>query len=142
MVRNVLSRMAMTGAAALVLAGAFSAPAQAQADPNAAEIASLLAGRGDCPAEYACLWVHRDWQGDRWQGRYNNGTLPSFINNKASSSYNNGRSCTVHFATGTWYSGQIMAEGLGSYRQDLSLDPKPGGGNWNDDFESMYWCSH
>ncbi|MFJ3924700.1 peptidase inhibitor family I36 protein [Streptomyces sp. NPDC090022] len=131
----------MTGAAALAMAGAFYTPV-AQADPNAAEIAAIVAGTSDCPRGYACLWVNANWSGSRWQGQYNNPTFPSFIHNKASSSFNNGNNCTAHFATGTWYSGQIMAEGLGSIRQNLSLDPKPGGGTWNDDFESMYWCSH
>ncbi|MGW6704059.1 peptidase inhibitor family I36 protein [Streptomyces sp. NPDC054956] len=135
--------MAVIGAAAVVMAGVFSAPALAQpTGSDSAEIAAIVAGTGDCPRGYSCLWVDANWSGQRWQGQNNNPTLPSFINNKASSSFNNGNNCPVHFATGTYYSGQIMTEGLGSIRQNLSLDAKPGGGNWNDDFESMYWCSH
>ncbi|MDG4856941.1 peptidase inhibitor family I36 protein [Streptomyces sp. T-3] len=144
MVRNVRSKTAMTGAAALLMAGAFSTPALAQADPNAAEIAALVAGTQDCPREYACLWVHANWEGSRWQGKNRNDTLPEWIDNKASSTFNNGVNCTVHFATSTGGSGHVLHEGLGSYRQNLALDPIPGGNgahdNFNDRFSSMYWC--
>ncbi|GAA2125939.1 peptidase inhibitor family I36 protein [Streptomyces synnematoformans] len=141
MLRNVRSKMAMTGAAALAMAGAFSAPAVAQDNPDAAEIAAIVAGRSDCPRLYACLWEHKNFSGKRWQGKDNNRTLPSSIDNEASSSFNNGIRCTAHFATLPGYGGQILAEGLGSYRQNLALDPRPGGGNWNDIISSMYWCS-
>ncbi|MCJ0875440.1 peptidase inhibitor family I36 protein [Streptomyces sp. AP-93] len=146
MAENVRSKMAMTGAAALLMAGAFSTPALAQADPNAAEIAAIVAGTNDCPRGYACLWVDANWSGSRWQGQNNNPTLPSFIDDKASSTFNNGNNCPVHFATAQWYGGHIMTEGLGSIRQNLALNPIPHGNgahdNFNDRFSSMYWCSY
>ncbi|QDY79647.1 peptidase inhibitor family I36 protein [Streptomyces qinzhouensis] len=145
MIGNVRSKMAKTGAAALLMTGAFATPALAQTDPNAAEIAALVAGREDCPPRYACLWVHANWSGSRWQGQDNNPTLPSFIDMKASSTYNNGINCPVHFDTVRGYGGHVMAEGLGSYRQNLALNPIPNGNgphdNFNDRFRSMYWCS-
>ncbi|MGV9316583.1 peptidase inhibitor family I36 protein [Streptomyces sp. NPDC003691] len=137
--------MSMTAAAALLMAGAFATPALAETDPNAAEIAAVVAGTADCPRGYACLWVHANWTGQRWQGQYNNPTLPAFIDMQASSSFNNGNNCPVHFDTARGYGGHVMAEGLGSIRQNLALNPIPHGNgphdNFNDRIRSMYWCS-
>ena len=134
MVRNLRFKMAMAGAAALVMTGAFSAPALARAGHDA-EVPAIAAGTGDCPSGYACLWVDSNWSGSRFQGQYNNSTLPSFINNLASSSFNNGNNCTAYFFTEAGYQGQRLAEGLGSVRQNLALD------GWNDTIESLKWCS-
>lgn len=94
-----------------------------------------------CDPGYACLWVDTDWNGAMWKGTFNNTSLPSGIDRKASSSYNNGRSCNAHFTSDMSYQGDVFDEGIGSYRQNLLLNPRPSGGNWNDVIRSLYWCS-
>ncbi len=116
-----------------------STPTQVAATTD--QVGILPAATQDCPVHYACLWVDSNWSGSRWQGQYNNPTLPSFINNQASSSFNNGTSCTAHFTTNAGYAGNVLSEGIGSIRQNLALDYQPNGQSWNDTIESLYWCS-
>jgi hypothetical protein len=136
-----VARLCMVAVASLAVAvPAFASPASA-ATRGQDTPAALAKAIGDCPDEYACLWVDPDFKGARWQGKNNNRTLPGSIDNKASSSFNNGLRCTAHFTTEPVYGGQVLAEGIGSYRQNLKLNARPGGGNWNDIISSLYWCS-
>ena len=135
-----IARRFMVIAASLAVAvPALATPANAAArdGDTAAAVAKAI---GDCPDYYACLWPNPNFGGDHWQGMNNNRTLPGSIDNKASSSFNNGYSCTAHFTTDPVYGGQVLPEGIGSYRQNLKLDARPGG-NWDDIISSLYWCS-
>ena len=130
--------MAMVASLAIALL-AFAVPANASTpSPLSAASAANLA---DCPSGYACLWLHENWEGSRWQGQANNPTLPPWMDNLGSSSYNHGTRCIAHFTTDPNYGGVELAEPPGSYRQYLTRNERPGGGNWNDIISSLYWCS-
>jgi len=69
-----------------------------------------------------------------WQGIMDNRTLPSGIDNKASSAFNNGNNCTVHWFLGANYSGSWrmdQARGTGSTQLNATFD---------NDISSMNWC--
>jgi hypothetical protein len=138
-----ITKVARISIAAALAAGAVAtvlavAPPQAEADV-------VASGLADCPVHYACLWQDSNWSGTRWQGQFNNKTLKlsngTSFNNRASSSFNNGTSCTAHFTTDVNYAGNVLSEGIGSIRQNLALDFQPNGVSWNDTIESLWWCS-
>jgi len=54
----------------------------------------------DCPPGYACLWnVVNAASSTRWQGANRNNTLPSWIDQRSRSAYNNGQNCWAKFWT-------------------------------------------
>jgi peptidase inhibitor family I36 len=93
----------------------------------------------DCPSGYACLWTSPGWSAQRWQSTTRADTLPSFIDGKAKSAANHSASRVACFWTGQFGTGQALREGPGSIRQNLSLEPQPGGGNWGHGIRSLTW---
>jgi peptidase inhibitor family I36 len=122
----------------------FGAVAQAQPvavnGTNIATMAEVVPQAvQDCPSGYACLWTSPGWSGRRWQGTNRNDTLPSFIDNNSLSSANHSTSRVACFWTDQYGRGQALREGPGSIRQNLSLDPRAGGGNWGRIISSLTW---
>jgi hypothetical protein len=135
-IARVLATALAAGAATALLA---AAPAQAGVRTGQDAVISP-ASTTQCQNGYACLWSDAGWVGTFWQGTNNNSSLPSGIDRKASSTFNNGNNCVAHFTTAQSYGGDVLAEPLGSIRQNLALDAR-GSGNWNDVIRSLYWCS-
>jgi hypothetical protein len=132
--------------AAVIVTALFGAATQAQAESVTANGATVdtvtVVGPQavqDCPSKFACLWTSTGWSGSRWQGQFRNNTLPSSIDNKSLSSANHGQTSVACFWTDPSGRGQVLAEGLGSIRQNLALDPRPGGGNWANIISSLTW---
>src|SRR5690349_5037669 len=121
-------RRAATLLAALTLTtGGFAATAT-----TASATTRALA---DCPSSYACLWVNANYAGRRWQGQNANPTMPAYISNDASSAYNHGVNCEVHWYDDSNYNGGQL--NLGRGRSISNLADLAG---WNDTIESMNWC--
>ena len=141
--RNAVAVLAAVAASAVVFAGPAQAGTRVTVTAAAVTTARVAPqATSDCPVHYACLWVNTNWSGStHWQGQFNNPTLPSSINNKASSSFNNGTSCTAHFTSNAGYAGNVLPEGIGSIRQNLALNLQPDGTSWDNTIESLYWCS-
>lgn len=131
--------------AATIIATLFGGATQAQAEPvttNGA-VATTTGVVGpqavqDCPSEYACLWTGTGWEGRRWQGKNRNNTLPDYIDHNSLSSANHGIHSVACFWTGQNGTGQHLAEGIGSIRQNLALNTRPGG-NWGHAIRSLTW---
>jgi Peptidase inhibitor family I36 len=122
-------RRAATVLAALTLtAGGFAGM------PSAAQAADRA--KSDCPSGYACAWLNSNFSSTRWQGQYDNPTLSSALANKASSLYNHGNNCEVHWYDGTNFNGGQLNMGRGVSIANLATDA-PG---WNDTIASMNWC--
>jgi hypothetical protein len=127
--------------AATVIATLCGVVTQAQAEPAAAATITAVVGPQavqDCPSEYACLWTGTGWEGQRWQGKNRNNTLPAYIDRKSLSSANHGIHSVACFWTGQNGTGQVFPEGIGSIRQDLRLNTRPGG-NWGLVIRSLTW---
>jgi hypothetical protein len=114
----------IAGALALTVAG-IAVPAQAA---QAAGVEAV----GDCPSSYACLWTLTNYTGTRWQGMNPNPTVSAALNDNSWSAYNNGVNCTVHWYTGTSYTGSRLDMARGTGLPDL--------GSWRDVISSMNWC--
>jgi hypothetical protein len=142
---DVMRRVAVLAAATATTAFAFTIPAgavtgtAAPATPTTATAAAMRLAVQDCPSQYACLWTQPGWTGERWQGKNRNKTLPDFIGNKSRSSANHGVNSVACFWTDPNGQGQVLAESLGSIREDLALDARPGGGNWANIISSLTW---
>ncbi|WP_405093745.1 peptidase inhibitor family I36 protein [Micromonospora sp. NBC_01392] len=126
--RKSVQRAAVMLGVVAAAATAFAAPAQAD-------------GRGDCPDEHVCLWWDRNFTGLRWQGKYDNSSIGT-ANDKASSAFNNGRTCWVYLWTDPGYAGTNLPMALGAYRAYMNTDPGPSPvGSWEDIVSSVHWCS-
>lgn len=144
---HALRRAVVIAAAAVFVALAFTAPANAAGGAGLSGTTGVTAAAalplwdlGDCPNNYACLWNDRNWTGSRrWQGTNNNTPVGSRINNLSRSSANWSDSRTACFWDNDNGTGDHMSEGPHSIRADLRQDPKPSGGNWDHKISALTW---
>ena len=129
MLRTV-GRVAAVTTAVAAAALALAAPAQAS--------------KSDCQSGRACLWTHAYYNGTGeanpqfWQWPNSVDTLPSWIDNQASSAMNNGNNCRADFYTDPYHQGDRLPMYLKDFRDNLALDAR-GSDTWNDVISSLLW---
>jgi hypothetical protein len=143
MIRKLAISAMLAATTALVSSAAATTaqaePATANGAGNGLTAAVVPPSVQDCPVHYACLWTNTDWRDGRWQGQWQNDRLPGFIDQKSNSSANHSLTNYACFWTEQYGQGQVFAEGPGSIRQNLSLDPRPVGKNWANVIRSLTW---
>jgi hypothetical protein len=81
--------------------------------------------------------------GRRWQGRNINVPVPDYINDQSQSSANHG----IHSVACFWsygddegtYAGNVLAEGIGSIRENLNLNKRDGTHSWAKSISALTW---